>query len=85
MVGAQPSVVRSVVMLTMALGGEYLYRSIGGVNGLAGATVLMLAWQPRDLFNPGFQVSFLTVAVIVFLTGPLAWRNAGRGEEQGGE
>lgn len=74
MVGAQPAVTRSVVMLTVVLCGQYLFRPVNGANSLAGAAIVLLAWQPRDLFNPGFQVSFLTVAVIVLLTGPLAWR-----------
>jgi competence protein ComEC len=74
MVGAEPSVTRSMVMLTLALAGQYLYRPINGANSIAGAVIILLAWEPRDLFNPGFQVSFLTVGVIVFLVGPLAAR-----------
>lgn len=74
MVGAQPAVARSVIMLTLALLGQYLFRPLNGGNSLAGAAIIMLAWEPRDLFNPGFQVSFLTIGVIVFLTGPLTER-----------
>ncbi len=86
MVGAQPSVTRSVVMLTLVLAGRFLFRQTGGANSLAGAALVLLAWQPRDLFNPGFQISFLTVAAMVMLTGPLMarlreigrWRPTGR-------
>ena len=74
MVGAQPAVARSVIMLTLALLGQYLFRPLNGGNSLAGAAMIMLAWEPRDLFNPGLQVSFLTIGVIVFLTGPLTER-----------
>ena len=74
MVGAQPAVTRAVVMLTLALLGRYLFRQLSGGNSLAGAGILLLAWQPGDLFNPGFQVSFLTVGVIVFVTGPIETR-----------
>ena len=74
MVGAQPAVMRAVVMLTLVLIGQYLFRQLSGGNSLAGAGIVLLAWQPGDLFNPGFQVSYLTVGVIVFLTGPVLER-----------
>lgn len=70
MVGAQPAVARSVVMLTLVMAGQYLFRTLNGANSLAAAGLIMLAWEPGDLFNPGFQVSFLTVGAMVFLTGP---------------
>ncbi|MBI1760442.1 MAG: ComEC/Rec2 family competence protein [Acidobacteria bacterium] len=71
MVGAQPSIMRAVVMITVALVGQLLYRSALGANTLAGAALVLLAWQPRDLFNPAFQLSFLTVAAIVLLAAPV--------------
>lgn len=71
MVGAQPSIMRSVVMITVALIGQLLYRAALGANTLAGAALVLLAWQPRDLFNPAFQLSFLTVAAIVLLAAPV--------------
>lgn len=71
MVGAQPSIMRAVVMITVALVGQLLYRTAQGANTLAAAAVALLAWQPHDLFNPGFQLSFLTVAAIVLLAAPV--------------
>ena len=71
MVGAQPSIMRAVVMITVALVGQLLYRTALGANTLAAAALVLLAWQPRDLFNPGFQLSFLTVAAIVLLAAPI--------------
>lgn len=71
MVGAQPSIMRAVVMITVALIGQLLYRTALGANTLAAAALALLAWQPRDLFNPGFQLSFLTVAAIVLLAAPV--------------
>ncbi|MFN8000645.1 MAG: ComEC/Rec2 family competence protein [Acidobacteriota bacterium] len=71
MVGAQPAITRAVVMLTIALLGQLLFRAAVGANTLAAAALVLLAWQPRDLFNAGFQLSFLTVLMIVVLTGPL--------------
>jgi competence protein ComEC len=74
MVGAQPSITRSAVMLTTALLGQLIYRSATGANTLAASAIVLLAWQPLDLFNPAFQLSFLTVLMIVGLTTPLYQR-----------
>lgn len=71
MVGAQPSIMRAVVMLTLALIGQWLFRAALGANTLAAAALVLLSWQPGDLFNPAFQLSFLTVAVIVLLAAPV--------------
>lgn len=71
MVGAQPSVTRAVVMLSVVLIGQLLFRTSPGANTLAAATIILLAWQPRDVFSPGFQLSFLTVLMIVVAVAPL--------------
>ncbi|NOT64302.1 MAG: ComEC/Rec2 family competence protein [Acidobacteria bacterium] len=71
MVGAQPAITRATVMITIALLGQLLFRQALGANTLAASALVLLAWQPRDLFNPGFQLSFLTVLVIVALVAPL--------------
>jgi len=82
MVGAQPSITRAVVMLNIALVGQLIFRASVGANTLAASAVALLAWQPRDLFNPSFQLSFLTVLVIVALTVPLYQRLKKIGEWQ---
>lgn len=74
MVGAQPSITRAVVMLNIAFAGQLLFRQAVSANTLAASAVVLLVWQPRDLFNPGFQLSFLTVLVIVVCTEPLYQR-----------
>lgn len=71
MVGAQPSVTRAVVMLNVVLIGQLIFRASPGANTLAAAAMILLAWQPRDLFSPGFQLSFLTVLMIVVVVAPL--------------
>ncbi len=71
MVGAQPAVTRSAVMLTIVFIGRSIFRKSPGANALAASAIALLCWQPRDLFNPGFQLSFLTVLMIVVFTGPL--------------
>ncbi|MCI0390370.1 MAG: ComEC/Rec2 family competence protein [Acidobacteria bacterium] len=82
MVGAQPAITRSVVMLSIVLIGQLIFRTSAGANTLATAAIVLLAWQPRDLFNPGFQLSFLTVLMIVVFTGPIYTRLKKVGEWQ---
>src|SRR2546421_13066357 len=82
MVGAQPSITRAVVMLNVVLVGELIFRASLGANTLAASAIVLLVWQPRDLFNPAFQLSFLTVLMIVALTVPLYQRLKRIGEWQ---
>src|SRR5262249_51197590 len=82
MVGAQPSITRAVVMLSVALVGQLIFRSSIGANTLAASAIVLLAWQPRDIFNPAFQLSFLTVLMIVALASPLYLRLKEIGEWQ---
>jgi len=71
MVGAQPSVTRAVVMLTVVLLGKLLFRTSPGANTLATSAIILLAWQPLNLFSPGFQLSFLTMLAILVVVSPL--------------
>ena len=82
MVGAQPSITRAVVMLSVALVGQLLFRASIGANTLAASAIVLLAWQPRDIFNPAFQLSFLTVLMIVAFASPLYLRLKEIGEWQ---
>jgi competence protein ComEC len=74
MIGAQPSITRAVVMLNIALVGRLIFRASTGANTLAASAIVLLAWQPRDVFSPAFQLSFLTVLMIVALASPLYLR-----------
>ncbi|HEV2666749.1 MAG TPA: ComEC/Rec2 family competence protein, partial [Blastocatellia bacterium] len=74
MVGAQPSITRAVVMLSVALVGRLIFRASIGANTLAASAIVLLAWQPRDVFTPAFQLSFLTVLMIVAVASPLYLR-----------
>jgi competence protein ComEC len=71
MVGAEPAVVRSVIMGTIAMGAVSIWRSSRGVNVLGASALALLAWSPRDLFNPAFQLSFITVLAITAVAAPL--------------
>ena len=65
-------VVRSIV-LCIAFGiGVMLRRSVDGVQLLALTACGLLVWNPMDLFDAGFQLSFGTVLGLMTLATPLA-------------
>jgi competence protein ComEC len=73
-VGGQASVLRATVMGLLLLGALLLDRESQLMNALALAVVLLLAWRPGDLGEPGFQLSFAATAGIIHLAPPLtAW------------
>lgn len=82
MVGAEPSITRAVMTLSVALVGHSIFRASIGANTLAASAIVLLAWQPRDVFNPAFQLSFLTVLMIVAVAAPLYLRLKEIGEWQ---
>lgn len=69
--GWQPSAVRSTVMMTVVVGGWALERPGSLLNSLAGAGMVLLVWEPRQLFQAGFQLSFFVVLSMALLLPPL--------------
>lgn len=65
--GLTPSVVRSVVMLTLVEVAHMCYRQPISMNTLAAAAFVILAACPNDLFAVSFQLSFAAVAAILLL------------------
>jgi competence protein ComEC len=64
-----PPVVRSIILCTCFGIGVLFRRAVDGVQLLAVTVLGMLLWQPLDLFNAGFQLSFLTVlGLMVYAT-----------------
>jgi ComEC/Rec2-related protein len=73
-VGGQASVLRATVMGLLLLAATLLDRESQLLNALALAALLLLAWRPGDLWDPGFQLSFAATAGIVYLTPAItAW------------
>jgi competence protein ComEC len=70
-VGAEPSVVRAALMFTIVALAPVLERRSGSLNALGGAGLILLAWRPSDLFDPSFQLTFLSVLMIVSVAWPL--------------
>ncbi|MGE5351788.1 MAG: DNA internalization-related competence protein ComEC/Rec2 [Acidobacteriota bacterium] len=65
--GSSPSVVRAVVMGAVASVAFLTNRSYNVFNLLAIAAVVILAFNPGQLFDPGFQLSFSAVLSIVVI------------------
>ena len=68
-VGWQPSVVRAAVAGCLASVAWLLSRPSDRWHAMAMGAVVLLAWTPRSLLEPGFQLSFTAVAAI-FVTVP---------------
>ncbi len=65
--GAQPPVVRATIMAAVFLAGFILEREPESVNTLSCAALFILFVNPVNLFDVGFQLSFVSVlAIIVF-------------------
>jgi competence protein ComEC len=67
-VGAQPSVVRAGIAGGLASLAWITGRQSDRLHALLLAAVALLAWNPWNLLDPGFQLSFAAVAAIFVLT-----------------
>jgi competence protein ComEC len=65
--GASNPVVRATAMATVFLAAVFIKREGDKYNSLGLAAVFILMFNPRQLFDIGFQLSFLSVLGIVFL------------------
>lgn len=65
--GWESSAVRASVMMTIVLGGWALKRPADLLNSLAGAAFLILLWDPPQLFEASFQLSFFVMLTIALL------------------
>lgn len=69
--GWQPSAIRATVMMTVIISGWALCRPSDLINSLAAAAFLILLWDPRQLFQASFQLSFFVVLSIALFVPPL--------------
>lgn len=65
LVGAPLSLVRAELMFIVALICSLMERRGLSLNNLSLAALLILLYDPRSLFDAGFQLSFCAVAAIV--------------------
>jgi competence protein ComEC len=69
--GWQPSAIRSTVMMTVIILGWALRRPSDLINSLAAAGFIILLWDPQQLFQASFQLSFFVVLSIALFLPPL--------------
>lgn len=65
--GWPASAIRASVMLTIVILGWTLRRPGDVLNSLFAAAVIILVWQPQQLFQAGFQLSFFVVLCILLV------------------
>lgn len=70
-VGADVPVVRAAVMFTVISFSHVIYRQSSLLNSLGVCGLLLLVWRPTELFDPSFQLTFVSVAAIVACAYPL--------------
>lgn len=69
-------IVRSALMLLFYLSMRLLYRDRSAINAVAGAALGILVLEPRALFDPSFQLTFLSVLGIAGIGVPLIERTS---------
>lgn len=67
MCGMAASLVRASVLITIFMSAKMLQRQSSPFNSLAVAAVVILCFAPRQLYAPGFQLSFMAVLSILVL------------------
>ena len=70
-VGADASVVRAALMFTFAGFGTIVFRHPNSLNALGAAALVLLIHSPKEIFDPSFQLTFLSVLAIVVVAWPL--------------
>lgn len=66
--GWQASAIRSTIMASVILAGWSLRRPSDLLNSLAAAAFLILLWDPQQLFQTSFQLSFSVVLSLALIT-----------------
>jgi ComEC/Rec2-related protein len=69
--GWQASAIRSTVMMTVIIVGWALKRPSNLINSLAAAGIIILIWDPTQLFQASFQLSFFVVLGLALIVPPL--------------
>jgi competence protein ComEC len=70
-VGADASVARAALMFTLVVFAPVAWRRANSLNVIGASALALLVWQPDNLFDPSFQLTFLSVLAIVSLAVPV--------------
>jgi len=73
-VGAEASVARAALMFTFTGLAAIVFRQAASLNALGGAALVLLVRSPKEIFDPSFQLTFLSVLAIVVIAWPLLLR-----------
>ena len=73
-VGAEASVMRAALMFTFAGLAAIIFRETASLNALGAAALVLLIHSPKQLSDPSFQLTFLSVLAIVVIAWPLLLR-----------
>jgi competence protein ComEC len=65
--GWQPSAVRATIMMSVIIGGWMLARPADMLNSVAAAALIILAFDPQQMFGASFQLSFFVVLSLALL------------------
>jgi len=65
--GAEPPIVRAAVMISLLLFSQWVWREADGLSLLGAAAIAILALDPSQLFQAGFQLSFAAVFALITL------------------
>lgn len=81
LVGPRPSLLRAAVMALLVILAVAIERPPQALNSLCAALILILSFNPGEVFDLGFQLSFLATAGILLLTPRLLarWRRKANG------
>ncbi|MCC7474807.1 MAG: ComEC/Rec2 family competence protein [Pirellulales bacterium] len=66
---AEPPVVRATILATLGCVAAWVGRRVTAFNVLLLAALVVLILNPNDLFRAGPQLSFLAVAVLIWMSG----------------
>jgi competence protein ComEC len=66
-VGYQPPVSRAIIMTVLVLLGLVAKQDVQVINNLGIAAFIALLFNPMDIFNASFQLSFITILSIVLI------------------
>ncbi len=66
--GWQASAIRSTIMMSVIIAGWSLQRPSDLLNSLAAAAFIILLWDPQQLFQASFQLSFFVVLSLALFT-----------------
>lgn len=70
--GLSPSILRATIMLSFVIVGDIINRKGVLLNSLAASAFILLCINPSNLFDIGFQLSYIAVVGIMFLQKPVS-------------